>query len=54
MPFTVAPPFTLELQQLAHHRALQAGDAGDAVAHLHHRADVHRLDLGLELLDLLP
>src|SRR5262249_32932641 len=43
-----------EVQQLPRHRLLEAVDAGDAVAHLDHPADLGEIHLGLEPLDLAP
>ncbi len=42
-----------ELDQLHGHDVGQAAGAGDAVSHLEHRSDVHRLDRGLKGFDLL-
>ena len=42
-----------ELEQLAGHAALEAVDAGDAVADGEHRADLGDVDVGAEALELL-
>ncbi len=42
-----------ELEDLVVHGALEAVHAGDAVAGLYHRADIHRRHLHAKLLDLL-
>ena len=42
-----------KLDQLHGHHTGQAIGAGDAVADLDHRADVHGLERGFKLLDLL-
>ena len=42
-----------ELDHFAGHHAGQAVDAGDAVAHLEHAADLADVDLRLELLNFL-
>ena len=55
MPYTVAAPPSPGNSSSSLATALRSPcDAGDAVADLDDRADVDRLDLGLELLDLLP
>ena len=44
--------FAAEVQQLVGTDALQALDAGDAVAHLHHGAHIHQGQIAAEFLDL--
>jgi hypothetical protein len=42
-----------EVEQLVHHALVEAVDAGHAVAHHQHGADVRLLQLAFEALDLL-